>query len=130
MNRSSGHPERRVPARRTRPSLSAARRAVLHDAVLLRGVRLRRRGRDRAAAPGEGSTRPRRGGGGPRRAGRATSSGSALLPVVGAVVLVLVIGWLLLGACGSSSGAYKDYVGKVNVVVEQSNTSADSSTTR
>ncbi len=61
MNRSSGHPERRMPARWTCPSLSAARRAVLHDAVLLRGVRLRRRGRDRAPASSEGSPRPRRG---------------------------------------------------------------------
>jgi hypothetical protein len=60
------------------------------------------------------------GGGGPRRPG-GDVKWQRLLPVAGAIILVLVIGWLLLGACGSSSGPYKDYVGKVNVVVQQSN---------
>jgi hypothetical protein len=63
------------------------------------------------------------GGNGPRRPG-ADVKWQRLLPVAGAIVLVLVIGWLLLGACGSSSGPYKDYVNKVNVVVDESNSIA------
>src|SRR4051812_26696934 len=60
------------------------------------------------------------GGGGTRRPA-ANLQWQRILPVVGAVVLVLVIGWLVLGACGSSTGPFKDYVAKVNVVVDQSN---------
>jgi hypothetical protein len=74
-------------------------------------------------AKGRRGGRGEGGGDGPRRPS-ADVQWQRLLPVAGAVVLVLVIGWLLLGACGSSSGPYKDYVQKVNVVVDESNSIA------
>ena len=58
--------------------------------------------------------------GGPRRPG-GNIQWQRVAPIIGAVVLVLVVGWLLLGACGSSKGPYRDYVARVNTVVSQSN---------
>jgi Tfp pilus assembly protein PilP len=49
-----------------------------------------------------------------------------ILPVVGVVVLVLVLGFVVLGSCGGSSkaDAYRTYVQDVNSVARQSNTDA------
>ncbi|HET6174859.1 MAG TPA: hypothetical protein VFD90_19815 [Gaiellales bacterium] len=49
-----------------------------------------------------------------------------ILPVVGVVVLVLVLGFVVLGSCGGSSAAdqYRSYVTDVNSVARQSNTDA------
>jgi hypothetical protein len=49
-----------------------------------------------------------------------------ILPVVGVVVLVLVLGFVVLGSCGGSSKAdkYRSYVQDVNSVARQSNTDA------
>src|SRR5512132_2518053 len=49
-----------------------------------------------------------------------------ILPVVGVVVLVLVLGFVVLGSCGGSSKAdkYRSYVADVNSVARQSNADA------
>jgi len=49
-----------------------------------------------------------------------------ILPVVGVVVLVLVLGFVVLGSCGGSSqsDAYRTYVSDVNSVAKQSGTDA------
>ena len=49
-----------------------------------------------------------------------------ILPVVGVVVLVLVLGFVVLGSCGGSSqaDAYRTYVSDVNSVARQSGTDA------
>ena len=49
-----------------------------------------------------------------------------ILPVVGVVVLVLVLGFVVLGSCSGSSQAdkYRSYVQDVNSVARQSNTDA------
>jgi CARDB len=49
-----------------------------------------------------------------------------ILPVVGVVVLVLVLGFVVLGSCSGSSqaDAYRTYVGDVNSVARQSKTDA------
>lgn len=49
-----------------------------------------------------------------------------ILPVVGVVVLVLVLGFVVLGSCGGSSqsDAYRTYVNDVNSVAKQSGTDA------
>jgi Tfp pilus assembly protein PilP len=49
-----------------------------------------------------------------------------ILPVVGVVVLVLVLGFVVLGSCGGSSqaDAYRTYVSDVNSVANQSGTDA------
>jgi hypothetical protein len=49
-----------------------------------------------------------------------------ILPVVGVVVLVLVLGFVVLGSCSGSSAAdqYRSYVTDVNAVARQSNTDA------
>ena len=49
-----------------------------------------------------------------------------ILPVVGVVVLVLVLGFVVLGSCSGSSkaDAYRSYVQDVNSVARQSNTDA------
>jgi Tfp pilus assembly protein PilP len=49
-----------------------------------------------------------------------------ILPVVGVVVLVLVLGFVVLGSCSGSSAAdqYRSYVADVNSVARQSNTDA------
>ena len=49
-----------------------------------------------------------------------------ILPVVGVVVLVLVLGFVVLGSCSGSSVAdqYRSYVTDVNAVARQSNTDA------
>ena len=89
-------------------------------AVLLRRVRSRRRPPDGGASAGVGPWQARRlgGGNGPdmRR----------ILPVVGVVVLVLVLGFVVLGSCSGSSAAdqYRSYVQDVNSVARQSNTDA------
>jgi hypothetical protein len=49
-----------------------------------------------------------------------------ILPVVGVVVLVLVLGFVVLGSCSGSSAAdqYRSYVTDVNAVARESNTDA------
>jgi outer membrane murein-binding lipoprotein Lpp len=49
-----------------------------------------------------------------------------ILPVVGVVVLVLVLGFVVLGSCGGTSKAdqYRSYVQDVNSVARQSNSDA------
>ena len=49
-----------------------------------------------------------------------------ILPVVGVVVLVLVLGFVVLGSCSGSSAAdkYRSYVQDVNSVARQSNNDA------
>jgi hypothetical protein len=49
-----------------------------------------------------------------------------ILPVVGVVVLVLVLGFVVLGSCSGSSAAdkYRSYVTDVNAVARQSDTDA------
>ena len=49
-----------------------------------------------------------------------------ILPVVGVVVLVLVLGFVVLGSCSGSSKAdkYRSYVQDVNSVARQSNADA------
>src|SRR3954464_12295063 len=49
-----------------------------------------------------------------------------ILPVVGVVVLVLVLGFVVLGSCSGSSkaDAYRSYVQDVNSVASQSNNDA------
>jgi outer membrane murein-binding lipoprotein Lpp len=68
---------------------------------------------------------------GRRRRGGTGSGGSGpdmrrILPVVGVVVLVLVLGFVVLGSCSGTSKAdqYRSYVQDVNSVARQSNTDA------